>query len=67
MKAHKDLLHKGEELHNGFAQPKTLHALNSTFIIYTQYILYFFNVLYDVFLFFPCFLQLEIVPLYVAL
>ena len=37
MKAHKGLLHNGEELHNGFTQPKT------------QYI--FFNVLYDVFLF----------------
>jgi len=49
MKAHKGLLHNGEELHNGFTQPKTLDALNSRLTINTQYI--FFNVLYDVFLF----------------
>jgi len=29
MKAHKCLLHNGEELHHGFTQPKTLYALNS--------------------------------------
>jgi len=50
MKTHKGLLHNGEELHNGFTQPKTLNALNSKLIIDTQYI--FFNVLYDIFLFF---------------
>ena len=49
MKAHKDLLHNGEELHIGFTQPKTLDALYSKLTINTQYI--FFNVLYDVFLF----------------
>jgi len=48
MKAHKGLLQNGEELHNGFTQPKTLDALNSILTIDTQYI--FFNVLYDVFL-----------------
>jgi len=41
MKAHKGLLHKGEGLHNGFTQPKTLYALNSKLTINTQYI--FFN------------------------
>jgi len=40
--------HNGEELHNGFTQPKTLDALNSRLTINTQYI--FFNVLYDIFL-----------------
>ena len=55
MKVRKGLLHNGEELHNGFRQPKTLYALNSKLTIDTQYI--FFNVLYDVFLFFV--LQLE--------
>jgi len=68
MKAHKGLLHNGEELYNGFTQPKTLDAFNSKLTIDTQYI--FFNVLYDVFLFFFCFflymLQLELAPLYVA-
>ena len=49
MKAHKDLLHNGEELHNGSTQPKTLYALNSKLTIDPQYI--FFNVLYDIFLF----------------
>jgi len=49
MKAHKGLLHNGEELHNCFTQPKTLDALNSKLTIDPQYI--FFNVLYDVFLF----------------
>jgi len=49
MKAHKGLLHNGEELHNGFTQTKTLDALYSRLTIDTQYI--FFNVLYDVFLF----------------
>jgi len=29
MKAHEDLLHNGEELYNGFTQPKTLHAFSS--------------------------------------
>jgi len=33
MKAHKGLLYNSEELHNGFAQPKTLDALNSRFTI----------------------------------
>jgi len=36
MKAHKGLLHKGEELHNDFTQPKNLNALNSRFTINTQ-------------------------------
>jgi len=36
MKANKGLLHNGKELHNGFAQPKTLDALNSRFTIDTQ-------------------------------
>jgi len=36
MKAHKDILHNGEELHNSFTQPKTLYALNDRLIIYTQ-------------------------------
>ena len=49
MKAHKGLLHNGEELHNGFTQPETLDALNNKLTINIQYI--FFNVLYDVFLF----------------
>ena len=35
MKAHKGLLHNGEELHNGFAQPKNLNALNSRWTINT--------------------------------
>ena len=56
--------HNGEELHNGFTQPKNPYALNSKLTIDTQYI--FFNVLYDVFLFLLLVLQLEIVPLYVA-
>jgi len=64
MKAHKGLLHKGEELHNGFTQPKTLYDLNSKLTIDTQYI--FFNVLYDVFLFLLLVVQLEIAPLYVT-
>jgi len=64
MKAHKGLLHNGEELHNGFTQPKTLNALNSKLTIDTQYI--FSNVLYDVFLFLLLVVQLEIAPLYVA-
>jgi len=64
MKAHKGLLHNGEELHNGFTQPKNLNALNSRLIIDTQYI--FINVLYDVFLFLLLILQLQIAPLYVA-
>jgi len=68
MKAHKGLLHNGEELHNGFTQPKTLDALNSRLTINTQYI--FFNVLYDVFLFLFLLVvyifQLELAPLYVA-
>jgi len=64
MKAHKGLLHNGEELHNGFTQPKTLYALYSRLTINTQYI--FFNVLYVVFLFLFLVLQLEIAPLYVA-
>jgi len=67
MKAHKDLLHNGEELHNGFTQPKTLDALNSRLTINTQYI--FFNVLYDVFIFLLLvvyLLQLELAPLYVV-
>jgi len=34
MKAHKGLY--GEELHNGFTQPKTLDALNSRLTINTQ-------------------------------
>jgi len=50
MKAHKGLLHNGEELHNGFTQSKILDALNSKLTIDPQYI--FFSVLYDVFLFF---------------
>jgi len=29
MKDHKGLLHNGEELRNGFTQPKTIDALNS--------------------------------------
>jgi len=29
MKAHKGLLHNGEELHNSFAQPKTLYVLKT--------------------------------------
>jgi len=37
MKAHKDLRHKGEELHNGFTQPKTLYSLYSILIINTQW------------------------------
>jgi len=49
VKAHKGLLHNGEELHNGFTQPKTLYALYSRLTINTQYI--FSNILYDVFLF----------------
>ena len=64
MKAHKGLLHKGEELHNGFTQPKTLYALYSRLTIDTQYT--FFNVLYDVFLFLLLILQFEFAPLYVA-
>jgi len=66
MKAHKGLLHNGEELHNGFTQPKTLNALYRRLTINTQYI--FFNVLYDVFLFLllVVILQLELAPLYVA-
>jgi len=40
MKAHKGLLHNGEELHNGFTQPKTLDALNSRLTIDTQYIFF---------------------------
>ena len=36
MKAHKDLLQNGKELHNGFAQPKTLDALNRRFTIDTH-------------------------------
>jgi len=28
MKAHKGLLHNGEELHNGFTQPKKLYMLS---------------------------------------
>jgi len=36
MKAHKGLFHNGEELHNGFTQPKTLNALNSRLTIDTQ-------------------------------
>jgi len=50
MRAHKGLLHNGEEFHNSFTQSKTLYALNSKLTIDTQYI--FFNVLYDVFLIF---------------
>jgi len=64
MKAHKGLLYKVEELHNGFTQPKTLYALNSKLTIDTQYI--FFNILYDVFLFLLLVLQLEISPLYIG-
>jgi len=64
MKAHKGLLHNGEELHNGFTRPKILYALNRKLTIDTQYI--FFNVLYDVFLCLLLILQLEIAPLYVA-
>jgi len=37
MKAHKGLFHKGEELHNGFTQPKTLYALYSILTIDTQW------------------------------
>ena len=40
MKAHKGLLHNGEELHNGFTQPKTLDALYSRLTINTQYIFF---------------------------
>ena len=36
MKAQKGLLHNGEELHNGFTQPKTLDVLNNRLIINTQ-------------------------------
>ena len=36
MKAHKGLLHKGEELHNGFTQSKTLCALYNILTIDTQ-------------------------------
>ena len=36
MKAHKGLLHNGEELYNGFTQSKTLNALNSRLTINTQ-------------------------------
>jgi len=64
MKAHKGLLHSGEELHNGLTQPKTLYALNNKMTIYTQYI--FSNVLYDVFLFLLLVHQLEIASLYVV-
>jgi len=63
MKTHNGLLHNGEELHNGFTQPKTLDALNSKLTIDPQYI--FFNVLYDVFLFLLIIVQLQITPLYV--
>jgi len=64
MKAHKGLLHNGEELHNGFTQPKTLYALNSKLTIDTQYI--FFNVVYDVFFFLLLVYRLQITPLYVT-
>jgi len=64
MKTHKGLFHKGEELNNGFTQPKILYALNSKLTIDTQYIL--FNVLYDVFLFLLLVLQPEIALLYVT-
>jgi len=64
MKAHKGLLHKAEELHNGFTKPKILYALNSKLTIDTQYI--FFNVLCDVLLFLLLVLQLEIALLYVT-
>jgi len=40
MKAHKGLLHNGEELHNGFTKPKTLDALYSKLTINTQYIFF---------------------------
>jgi len=36
MKAHKGLLHNGEELHNGVTQPKNLNALNSKLTLDTQ-------------------------------
>ena len=36
MKAHKGLLHNGEELHNGFTLPKNLNALNRKLTIDTQ-------------------------------
>jgi len=36
IKAHKGLLHKGEELHNDFTQFKTRYALNSRLTIDTQ-------------------------------
>jgi len=36
MKTQKGLLHNGEELHNGFTQPKTLYALNSILTIDIQ-------------------------------
>jgi len=49
MKAHKGLPHNGEELHNGFTQPKILYALYRRLTINTQ--LFSSNVLYDVFLF----------------
>jgi len=35
MKAHKVLLHNGEELHNGFTQLKNLNALNSILTVDT--------------------------------
>ena len=44
MKAHKGLLHKGEELHNDFVQPKSLNALYSRLTINTQYIFFKFIV-----------------------
>ena len=36
MKAHKGLLHNGDELRSGFTKPKTLYALNSRLTINTQ-------------------------------
>jgi len=36
IKAHKGLLHNGEELHNGFTQLKALYALNNKLTIDTQ-------------------------------
>jgi len=33
MKAHKGILHNGEELHSGVTQPKNLNVLNCRFTI----------------------------------